>query len=328
MSNLIMINFNKGNINIYNDDAINQYKNWMRPNIIISDGPYGVKGFKGDPPTPQELPEIYEKHIREWSKYSKLNTTLWFWNTEIGWALVHPVLDRLGWEYKCTYIWDKGINHIAGNCNTKTLSHLPKVTEVCVQYVRKAEFKDKEGNLLSMKDWLRYEWKRSGLPLSKTNEACGVKNAASRKYFTNDYHWYMPPSDAFQLIVDYANKNGNAEGYPYFSIDGCTSLSKLEWEQYKANFKCKLGVTNVWQCPTLRGDERLKVNGKSIHLNQKPLELMELIIDISTNENDVVWEPFGGLCSGTIAADRMNRIAFAAEIDNTIYDIAKKRVME
>ena len=119
-------------------------------------------------------------------------TTLWFWNTEIGWANVHPTLVEHGWEYRNCHIWDKGIAHIAGNSNSKTLRKFPVATEVCVQYTKKAFFKA-DGIQMDMQQWLRYEWERTGLPLYKTNEACGVRNAATRKYFTKDHLWYYPP---------------------------------------------------------------------------------------------------------------------------------------
>lgn len=312
-------------VNIYNENSINLYHKWSSADTIISDGAYGVGGFEGDPKTPHTLPKIYEEHVKLWYEFSKPNATLWFWNTEIGWALVHPILDKFGWDYKCSYTWNKGLNHAAGNSNTKTLSHLPKVTEVCVQYVKRPYFKDNTGNNLIMKDWLRYEWKRAGLPFNKTNEVCEVKNAASRKYFTDDYHWYMMPGSAFEKIALYANEFGNKDGRPYFSKDGKKIMSKDEWEDFRPKFKCKLGVTNVWDCGALRGKERLKIGNKSKHLNQKPLELMKLIIELSTDENDIIWEPFGGLCSATLAAKQLGRRAFAAEIDRNIYDTAVTR---
>lgn len=67
-----------------------------------------------------------------------------------------------------------------------------------------------------MQEWLRYEWKRTGLPLNKTNEACKVKNAASRKYFTNCHLWYFPPVEAFEKLVIYANTFGDLAGRPFF----------------------------------------------------------------------------------------------------------------
>lgn len=62
-----------------------------------------------------------------------------------------------------------------------------------------------------MKDWLRLEWERTGMPFSKTNEACHVVNAATRKYFTKCHLWYMPPADMFEKSLRYKNKreNGN-----------------------------------------------------------------------------------------------------------------------
>lgn len=95
------------------------------------------------------------------------------------------------------------MGHVAGNTNTKTIRHLPVVTEVCVQYVKKPIFTVGEKQM-TMKEWLRYEWERTGLPFSKTNEACGVKDAATRKYFTKCHLWYMPPAEAFEKIAIYA----------------------------------------------------------------------------------------------------------------------------
>ena len=63
---------------------------------------------------------------------------------------------------------------------------------------------DHNGKALGLQEWLRNEWKRTGLPFSKTNEACGVKNAATRKYFTPDRLWYFPPAQAMKMISDYA----------------------------------------------------------------------------------------------------------------------------
>lgn len=167
---------------------MNLYKAWSSPTVIVSDGPYGVGGFPGDPPTPDGLAEWYEPHIQEWSRYSTPQTTLWFWGTELSWAGVHPVLDRGGWEYRAANVWNKGLQHIAGNSNTQRLKQLPVVTEICVQYVKRPLFYV-DGQTMSMKEWLRYEWMRTGLPLYKANEACGVKNAASRKYLRMDHLW-------------------------------------------------------------------------------------------------------------------------------------------
>ena len=68
------------------------------------------------------------------------------------------------------------------------------------------------------------------------------------------------------------------------------------------------------------------MQGKALHPNQKPLELMELIIKSSSDPGDIVWEPFGGLCTGSIAAVRLGRQAFASEINHQMHKCAKRRL--
>jgi hypothetical protein len=189
------------------------YDRWPSPVCIICDGPYGINGFPGDEVKAQTLAEWYRPHVEAWSRRSTGLTTLWFWCTEVGWANVHPVLEACGWEYRCCNIWDKGMGHVAGNANTQTLRKYPVVTEVCAHYVRHVSFRvgDRE---LTMQEWLRQEWLRTGIPLYKTNEACGVINAATRKYFTECHLWYYPPLEMFEKFRDYANKHGKLAGSP------------------------------------------------------------------------------------------------------------------
>jgi len=54
-------------------------------------------------------------------------------------------------------------------------------------------------------------------------------------------------------------------------------------------------------------------------LNQKPLDLILAIIEASSDRGDVVWEPFGGLFTACIAARRLGRKAFGAEVDPTYF---------
>ncbi|MGH2494208.1 MAG: DNA methyltransferase [Ktedonobacteraceae bacterium] len=308
-------------------DASERYVYWPRPTVIISDGAYGVDGFPGDPPTASGLASWYAQHIAAWSRYALPETTLWFWNTEIGWATVHPILALHGWEYKGLHIWDKSIAHIAGNVNSKTIRSFPIVTEVCARYVRDVKLPTIDGQELSIQQWLRSEWQRTGLPLSKTNEACGVKNAATRKYFTQDHLWYFPPPEMIDRLAEYANRHGRLTHWPYFSLDGNRPVSSEQWSHLRAKWNHMHGVTNVWSEPAVRGVERLKdERAKCIHANQKPLRLIERIILASSDTGDVIWEPFGGLCSGAVASLYTGRRCKSAEMLPEYYELAKVRL--
>ena len=162
--------YTRNQVSIHFDRAENVYSAWPTPTCIISDGPYGVNGFPGDNHKAESLAEWYEPHIKAWSEHSTPETTLWFWNTEVGWATVHPVLAANGWEYRCCNIWDKGLGHVAGNANTQTLRKFPVVTEVCVHYVKAATFQVGD-QLLTMQELLRHEWKKNKLKFGLDNEA-------------------------------------------------------------------------------------------------------------------------------------------------------------
>ena len=327
----------RGSSTLYPGPAQEVYDDWDPPDLIMSDGAYGVGGFPGDPRTSDGLQEWYAEHVAAWSKYAHPATTLWFWNTEIGWATVHPLLARQGWEYVQTILWDKGIGHIAGNVNGDTIRRLPTVTEVCVFYRRRLAFTTPEGAMSACR-WLRSEWQRTGMPLHRANEACGVKNAATRKYLTQDWLWYFPPAEMMGRLVAYANEHGDPAGRPYYSIDGRQPMTATEWARLRHPWHHEHGLTNVWSHPPLNGAERYRGNGRRVaprvhnpgrnataHLNQKPLEFMRRIVKAASNEGDTIWEPFGGLCTASVAAVEMGRNAFAAEPDPYFSSLAKQR---
>lgn len=240
---------------------------------------------------------------------------------------MHPVLALHGWEYHALHVWDKGIGHIAGNVNSKTIRGFPVVTEVCVRYVRGVKLPNADGQFVPMKRWLRGEWQRTGLPLSKTNAACGVKNAATRKYFTQCHLWYFPPPEMMNRLVAYANEYGEPTGRPYFSINGKKPVTGEEWAKMRAKWNHVHGITNVWSEPAVRGIERIKdEQAKCLHANQKSLRLIERIITASSDLDDVVWEPFGGLCSGAVASLRTHRRCFSAEINDRFFALAQARL--
>ncbi len=304
-------------------DALEHYGAWPSPTVIVSDGAYGVLGFEGDLPDHQRVAQWYEPHVAAWSRAATGRTTLWFWNSEIGWAVTHPVLERFGFRYVACNVWNKGTAHIAGNVSTRTIRRFPVVTEICAHYVFEPRLSG-----LTLKEWLRSEWCRSGLPLCEANRASRVADAATRKYLTQGHLWYFPPGNAVEGLARYANQHGAPEGRPYFSLDGRRPMDAATWESLRSWFACPHGVTNVWERPPIRDAERVKTaDGRAVHLNQKPLDLLERLITTSSKPEDVVWEPFGGLFTASLAASRQQRRAYAAELDPTYFEFGRRRFL-
>ncbi len=323
---------------LHRGDALDAYESWPAPAAIISDGAYGVRGFHGDTIGFEGLAEWYRPHVEAWGRLAAPATTLWFWNTEIGWATVHSLLAEHGWEYVQAITWDKGIGHVAGNVNGKKIRRFPVVSEVCVFYQRRLEVCGPYGPM-PVQRWMRAEWLRSRLPLCRANEACGVANAATRKYLTTDWLWYWPPGEMVERLAAYATEYGATSGWPYYSVDGLSSVTAKEWDALRHGWRHVHGLTNVWRLAPLHGVERIKgtmrraaprvYNPSSLsaaHLNQKPLEFMHRILHAVTNEGDVIWEPFGGLASGSVAAVQAGRFPCVAERDRDFAEIAAQRL--
>ena len=83
------------------------------------------------------------------------------------------------------------------------------------------------------------------------------------------------------------------------------------------------GTSDILSVP----NKKLKdSNGKNLHDTEKPVELMKILIDNSSKENDIVIDPFMGIGSTGVAAKELNRRFVGIEIDKAYFDIAKKRI--
>lgn len=63
---------------------------------------------------------------------------------------------------------------------------------------------------------------------------------------------------------------------------------------------------------------------KKIHPTQKPVELLKTLIEIFTDEGDVVIDPCAGSGSTLVAAERLNRKAYGFEIKKEFWTKANK----
>ena len=70
------------------------------------------------------------------------------------------------------------------------------------------------------------------------------------------------------------------------------------------------------------------ISDTGLHPTQKPLNLMKLLIELTTSENHVVLDPFCGSGTTLVAALILNRKYIGMEQDKTFYDTAIKRLDE
>lgn len=69
-------------------------------------------------------------------------------------------------------------------------------------------------------------------------------------------------------------------------------------------------------------------SGRSkIHPTQKPLKLFEKIVEVSSNEGDVVFDPFMGSGTSGVAAKNLNRKFVGCEANDEYFNLAEDRIM-
>lgn len=88
----------------------------------------------------------------------------------------------------------------------------------------------------------------------------------------------------------------------------------------KARTRNNPGSNNLLEIPN--------IIGKKQHPTEKPVELMKIMIENSSNPGETVLDPFIGAGSSGIAALQLGRSFIGYEIDKKYYEIASARIDE
>lgn len=93
-------------------------------------------------------------------------------------------------------------------------------------------------------------------------------------------------------------------------------------------FLCKGKAKPINDCGSKQVYECANIVGSKLHPTEKPVELMELYIKNSSNQGDIVLDPFLGSGTTAVAAIRTGRRYIGFELDAKYFEIAQKRINE
>lgn len=147
--------------------------------------------------------------------------------------------------------------------------------------------------------------------------------------------------EQIQTVIDYGKKYGFMNSYPLFFIKNYSA------QVLKANMKI-VGATEYAvvlyrdKLPKFRnidenGDKHMIFNWfewrrdskkeyPKIHPTQKPISVLKKLIEIFTDEGDVVIDPCAGSGSTLQAAFELGRNAYGFEVDRKFYNLAKEQM--
>ena len=164
--------------------------------------------------------------------------------------------------------------------------------------------------------------------------------------FQNQITWYYPNkipdkrkpmfTNAADIILFYSREDGkHIFNTQYYSVDPHRRAKETKIGGVKQSVRDKEGnvvyevydkrlVDSVWNIPSLAGSsgERLE------YQTQKPIKLLERIINASSNEGDLVADFFCGSGTTGAAAEKLNRRWILSDLGRFAIHTARKRLLD
>lgn len=128
--------------------------------------------------------------------------------------------------------------------------------------------------------------------------------------------------DTFQFMV-WHKTNPTPKIYKNGFLNSCELIVCMWNKGHKWNFTTQDKMHNFFETSVCSPPERLQ-NPK--HPTQKPLSILKHIIELTTDEGDVVLDPFMGVGSTGVAAIMNNRNFLGFEIDPIYFNATKCRL--
>jgi DNA modification methylase len=134
---------------------------------------------------------------------------------------------------------------------------------------------------------------------------------------------FDPQFDTFQYFI-WHKTNPTPKIYKNGFLNSCEMIICMWNKGHTWNFSSQNAMHNFFECPICMPPERIK---EPKHPAQKPVKLLKHIIEISSNEGNVVFDPFMGVGSTGEAAVSLNRNFVGCEINKTYFDACKRRLL-
>ncbi len=139
------------------------------------------------------------------------------------------------------------------------------------------------------------------------------------------------------MVAEYGRKYGFKHSYPIFFVKNYSA------QVLKANMKI-VGATELAivlyrdKLPKFNNDGKMifdwfewkrdsRKEYPKIHPTQKPIGVLKRLIEIFTDEGDVVIDPVAGSGSTLRAAYELGRSAYGFEVDRSFYNIAQEKMI-
>ncbi len=169
-----------------------------------------------------------------------------------------------------------------------------------------------EKNFRSEIIWQYKRWSNSSNSLLPAHQNILYYTKSDVFTFNKIYGDYASTTNIDQILQKRARDNRNKSIYA-LSTDG---------KVIQSDEKKGVPLSDVWEIPFLNPKSKERVN----YPTQKPLQLLNRIIHLASNEGDLVLDPFCGSGTTLVSAHLNNRIGWGIDISKDAVEISKKRL--
>lgn len=286
---------------IYNEDCVSGLNERIPDesvDLIISDPPYfKVIGQKWDYMwrTEEDYLEWSEKWIKEAARVLRKGGSFYLFGYFRMLSRLLPLLEDAGLELRQQLILNKGMQAVSGRA-TKNYKMFPNVTEsILFLYKDSKPF---------VKEYLKSRQKELGLTAKFINEALGVKSNGGGMwsiYTGKNVCKQLPTEEIWEKLQEILDFN-------------------LPYNKISQTFNPQMGITDVWDDIKFYGEK-----GR-FHPTQKPIDLIERLVLASSNENDVVLDPFMGSGTTAVVCKNYGRNYIGFEFDEEYFEKSLERI--
>ena len=149
------------------------------------------------------------------------------------------------------------------------------------------------------------------------------KTGKAKHALIYDEHWTPSPTQERRLAKGYEFRKGSLIIYD----DEKFAQSGIDESQYPRVYRAKAGqppLGDVWTIPILNPMAKERLG----YPTQKPLALLERVIKASSNEGDVILDPFCGCGTTLHAAQKLNRRWLGMDISYGAINVVKERLQD
>jgi len=160
--------------------------------------------------------------------------------------------------------------------------------------------------------WTYKRWSNASRQLLPAHQTIFMVTKSDQYTFHHHYQAYSETTNIDQILQQ---RQRNQHGKTIYAKDN-------EGNIILNGPKQGVPLSDVWEIPYLNP----KAKERTGYPTQKPLQLLERIIQLSSNEGDIVLDPFCGSGTTLVASQYLNRQSIGIDISSKAIELSQKRL--